>query len=244
MNSERQPWLASVQSLAEAQQLSKQLPDLLDMKDPATGALGALPVTTVRQIVNWLAGRCRSSATVGDLPMQVSVITGALLAMQQSGVDYLKVGLFDTPDLPQCLVELQHFLATFETPVIAVLFADQQYDKSVLTSVLDCGFSGVMLDTAEKNGRHLLDYKTPEALQHFVKTVTARQRLCGLAGALRVTDIPLLKPMAADYLGFRSALCPQQQRQQTISLSAVEQLVAQLAAPAELSPAQPVALAY
>ncbi|RLA00090.1 MAG: hypothetical protein DRQ42_06280, partial [Gammaproteobacteria bacterium] len=37
-------WLASVQSLEEAQTLLPVLPDILDMKNPAEGALGALKV--------------------------------------------------------------------------------------------------------------------------------------------------------------------------------------------------------
>lgn len=238
MKFEHQRWLASVQSLSEAKQLNDYLPDLLDMKNPAEGALGALPVTSVKQIVNWLAGRCQSSATIGDLPMQAARIQTALLEMQQSGVDYLKVGLFNEPALADCLRDLKTFLLQFNTPVIAVLFADQQYDKSVLTNVLDTGFSGIMLDTANKNGQHLLDHQSPEQLQFFVNSLKARQRLCGLAGALRAEDIAILKPLGADYLGFRSALCPQRERQQNLAISAVQQLVDKLAAPMPQAPAQ------
>ncbi|MEX1200095.1 MAG: (5-formylfuran-3-yl)methyl phosphate synthase [Methylophaga sp.] len=238
MKFEHQRWLASVQSLSEAKQLNDYLPDLLDMKNPADGALGALPVATVKQIVNWLAGRCQSSATIGDLPMQAARIQTALLEMQQSGVDYLKVGLFNEPALADCLQDLKTFLQQFNTPVIAVLFADQQYDKSVLTDVLDSGFSGVMLDTANKNGQHLLNHQTSEQLQIFVNSVKSWQRLCGLAGALRAEDIAILKPLGADYLGFRSALCPQRERQQNLAISAVQQLVDKLAAPVPQAPAQ------
>lgn len=231
MKSERQRWLASVKSLAEAQQLVDDLPDLLDMKNPATGALGALSVTNIRQIVDWLAGRCLSSATIGDLPMQAARIQHALLEMQQSGVDYLKVGLFNEPGLAVCLRAIKPFLHQFKTPVIAVLFADHHYEKSVLTNVLNCGFNGVMLDTATKDGRHLLEHQTPAELQVFVNAVKSNQRLCGLAGALRVEDISTLKSLGADYLGFRSALCPLRQRQQTLAMSAVQNIVQQLSDP-------------
>lgn len=244
MKPDHQSWLASVQSLAEAQALSANLPDLLDMKNPADGALGALPVNTVTEIVGWLAGRCRSSATIGDLPMQASLIQTALLEMQQSGVDYLKVGLFSETSLVACLHELSAVLPLVKTPVIAVLFVDQQYSKSVLTDVLNAGFSGVMLDTAHKNGRHLLDYQTPAQLQQFVTAVQSRQRLCGLAGALRIEDIAVLKPLGADYLGFRSALCPDRRRQQSLSVAAVQQVVGQLAAPVTAAPAQRYAAGY
>lgn len=238
MKFERQRWLASVQSLSEAKQLNDCLPDLVDMKNPADGALGALPVATVKQIVNWLAGRRQSSATIGDLPMQAAPIQTALIEMQQTGVDYLKVGLFNDAALVDCLRDLKTFLQSFNTPVIAVLFADQQYYKSVLTDILDAGFSGVMLDTANKNGQHLLDHQTPEQLKLFVNRVKSRQRLCGLAGALRADDIATLKPLGADYLGFRSALCPMGQRKQNLAISAVKLLVDKLAAPVPQAPAQ------
>jgi uncharacterized protein (UPF0264 family) len=87
-------WLASVQSLNEAQALTACLPDILDLKNPGSGALGALPHATVSAVVKWLAGRCLSSATVGDLPMQTETIADALKAMAETGVDYVKVGLF------------------------------------------------------------------------------------------------------------------------------------------------------
>lgn len=59
-------WLASVESLEEARLLVEQLPDILDMKNPSKGALGALNHQTVTEIVNWINKGCLCSATVGD----------------------------------------------------------------------------------------------------------------------------------------------------------------------------------
>mgnify|MGYP000916099753 FL=1 len=80
-------WLASVQSLEEAQSLNACLPDILDMKQPAKGALGALPVDMVEDIVKWVSGRCVTSATIGDLPMKFDVIEPAMLHMAGTGVE-------------------------------------------------------------------------------------------------------------------------------------------------------------
>lgn len=60
--------LASVNSLQEAQRVHACHVDIIDLKQPAQGALGALATETVREIVLNLKA-ARISATVGDLPM-------------------------------------------------------------------------------------------------------------------------------------------------------------------------------
>lgn len=210
-------WLASVQSLEEAQHLSKCLPDILDMKQPAYGALGALSLDEVESIVKWVAGRCLTSATVGDLPMEASLIQSAISEMAETDVDYVKVGLFGGAEQASCLQALMPFVKQLKTPVIAVLFADRQYETDVVTQVLNAGFSGLMVDTAEKNGRSLLDLWSVDKLTAFVNTVKNAERLCGLAGALRIEDIATLRALAPDYLGFRSALCPERKRNASLS---------------------------
>lgn len=215
-------WLASVQSLDEAQLLFNNLPDILDVKNPHQGALGALSVEQVSEIVSLVNTHCTTSATVGDLPMDADIVGKALWAMAASKVDYLKVGLFPGPSLQRCLVALENTLVTLPTPVIAVLFADKMPDIDCLTMIKEAGFSGVMVDTAEKNGKHLLDYWTEDQLIDFIRLAKEHELLCGLAGALRHEDILTLKPLQADYLGFRSALCQQQQRKNTLDITLVQ----------------------
>lgn len=209
-------WLASVQSLEEAKALQQTLPDILDLKDPASGALGALPFTTVQSVVRWVAGRCETSATVGDLVMQADIIAEAIKNMAATGVDYVKVGLFSDPMLEACLAGLHEELSELKTPVIAVLFADQTVDISLISQIRRAGFSGVMVDTASKNGQRLLDHWNTTELKAFISQAGQHQLLCGLAGALAIEDIETLEPLGADYLGFRSALC--EHRQRTLSL--------------------------
>jgi uncharacterized protein (UPF0264 family) len=205
-------WLASVQSLDEAKALTSCLPDILDLKNPATGALGALPLSTVSTVVDWLDGRCLSSATVGDLPMQAELIHQAVVAMAETGVDYVKVGLFADPQLTACLNDLAPLLRGMKTPVIAVLFADEAVGLDLLPVIQQAGFSGVMVDTATKTGQGVLSHWDEKRLCDFISQARQLKLLCGLAGSLRIEDIDSLEPLGADYLGFRSALCDQQQR--------------------------------
>jgi len=205
-------WLASVQSVEEAQILLPVLPDILDMKNPALGALGALSVDTVTKIVRLIERQCLTSATIGDLPMQSENIALAMMKMAKSGVDYIKIGLFPDENLTQCIRDLECAVKSLGVPVIAVLFADDMPDIDCIPLLKKTGFHGVMVDTAIKNGQGLLKHWDLVQLKSFVETVQKDKFLCGLAGALRIEDIALLKSLHADYLGFRSALCQQRQR--------------------------------
>jgi len=91
-------WLASVQSLKEAHILLPVLPDILDMKQPEKGALGALDIETISQIVDFIAGRCQTSATIGDLPMNADLISTAMMAVAASRAS----GRHDRADRHRC----------------------------------------------------------------------------------------------------------------------------------------------
>ena len=205
-------WLASIQSLEEAQVLSEVLPDILDIKNPSQGALGALSIEKVTEIVTFIAGRCPTSATIGDLPMQAKIINSAMIAMAESGVDYIKVGLFPEHGLLDCLSAIRVTIETLDVPVIAVLFADKWPEQEILPLLKATGFDGIMVDTAVKDGQHLLDHWDDLQLTAFVALARQQNLMCGLAGALRQKDIYILQQFGADYLGFRSALCQEQQR--------------------------------
>jgi len=211
-------WLASVQSLSEAKSLASCLPDILDMKNPSEGALGALNKAEVRQIVDWLDGRCLSSATIGDLPMEPKCIASAITNMAETGVDYVKVGLFADEKLASCLSQLTPMLISLKTPVIAVVFADQLAEADI-TLINQSGFAGIMVDTATKDGSRLTDHWTELKLTVFVEKAHRLDMLCGLAGALAIEDISLLRTFNADYLGFRSALCDGRQRNEQLQVS-------------------------
>ncbi|WP_438969641.1 (5-formylfuran-3-yl)methyl phosphate synthase [Methylophaga sp.] len=216
-------WLASVQSLTEAKNLASCLPDILDLKNPSEGALGALKIAEVEAIVEWLDGRCLSSATVGDIPMDARRLATAITNMAETGVNYVKVGLFADDNLQACLRDLEPTLNALKTPVIAVMFADQTIDAEI-ASIKQAGFSGVMVDTAFKNGQRLLDHWSDTQMSTFVETAHRLQMVCGLAGALAIDDIESLKGLNADYLGFRSALCTRRQRTHNLDLTLAKQI--------------------
>lgn len=222
-------WLASIKSLDEAKELETCLPDILDLKDPSAGALGALAIDDINAIVRWLDKRCLSSATVGDLVMKSNVISPVIFQWAETDLDYIKVGLFEDIELENCLVQLKATLYTAPKPVIAVIFADQSYPDDIVDLVKQAGFIGVMVDTAEKNGQSLSSHWSAIDIQRFVKSANDKGLICGLAGALRIEDIDSLALTGADYLGFRSALCPDRQRINHLDVSLAIKLEKRLA---------------
>lgn len=167
-------------------------------------------------IVEMIDGRCQTSATIGDLPMQPDLIKQAMINMAVSGIDYVKIGIFPDSNLTNCIEQLAPTVKQLSVPVIAVLFADHMPDIDCVPLLKSAGFKGVMIDTAFKNGQHLSDHWDQTKLTDFVDAAKQLNMLCGLAGALRLDDIEALKPIGADYLGFRSALCHQRHRTSTL----------------------------
>ncbi|WP_150048053.1 (5-formylfuran-3-yl)methyl phosphate synthase [Methylomonas rhizoryzae] len=212
--------LASVNSLDEALLVAPLGVDIIDLKQPAHGALGALPVAEVARIVTGLPAACVVSATVGDLPMEPAVLLPAVQAMAETGVDFIKIGFFPGGDWQACLTALSA-VTERRIALVAVLFADSQPDFGIIAQLRQAGFRGVMLDTADKRHGSLTEAMDFAALQKFTEIARNYHLLTGLAGSLKVSDISNLLPLQADYLGFRGALCLSDCRTESVDASKV-----------------------
>ena len=198
--------LASVRSLDEALIALDGSADLIDLKEPSRGALGALDHAAVRVCVQAIGGRRPVSATIGDIPsMDPLLMTNAVERMAATGVDFIKIGFFVHSRAVECANALSQ--AAGRTRLIAVVFADESYDVALADELARNGFAGAMLDTARKTGKGLRDWRSASELEEFVARGHARGLLTGLAGSLRREDIAPLLAVGADYLGFRGALC-------------------------------------
>ncbi|MDF9391906.1 MULTISPECIES: (5-formylfuran-3-yl)methyl phosphate synthase [Methylococcus] len=198
--------LASVRNLAEARIAREAGVDIVDLKAPERGSLGALPAEEVGLIVAEMHGTVPVSATIGDLPLDPDPICRAVLAMAAAGVDYVKIGMFRGGDWGSTLATLAH-LAGRGTRLIAVLFADDLPDFDWIVRLKRAGFAGAMLDTRDKASGPLTSLLDRPTLEQFVGETREQGLLCGLAGSLRKEDIPELLSLKPDYLGFRGALC-------------------------------------
>ncbi|KNZ33074.1 MAG: hypothetical protein AD742_08785 [Methylibium sp. NZG] len=199
--------LVSVRSIDEGLLAADGGADFIDLKEPSAGALGGLPVETIRAIVEALRARgCALpiSATIGDLGMNDG---GAVLArvaeVGACGVDYVKVGI----PRERGAADVLDALARATHAVVPVFIADRGLDPLLLKQACGLGFAAVMADTADKLAGTLFDAVPLADLSHFVASVRNARALVGLAGALRMPHLPALIALAPDFAGFRTAVC-------------------------------------
>lgn len=213
-------FLVSVTSVEEASIAIECGADIIDLKDPQQGALGALPLDIVQRVVAFVDGlgndgKKTISATVGDLPMIPNLLFDRVLALSKTEVDIIKIGFFqddvDFSHYQACLDALKP-LADAGVVLIAVLFAELSYPEWLMQSISRAGFYGVMFDTIVKNGKTFLDYFSIEEVKNIAKKAQAEELLFGLAGSLNLKHIPMIKMIAPDYAGFRGGLCVNQHR--------------------------------
>jgi dihydroneopterin aldolase len=102
------------------------------------------------------------------------------------------------------------------------MFADHGFDPALVPVMASSGFAGAMVDTAHKSGGRLLDHMSVAALGGFVDACRRNGVMAGLAGSLEAPDVPRLLVLEPDVLGFRGALCRDQDRTGRIDPTAVE----------------------
>jgi (5-formylfuran-3-yl)methyl phosphate synthase len=193
--------LVSVRSVDEALLAARGGADFIDLKEPRQGALGALPLATIRDCVAALRPfDLPISATIGD---RSDDIAAAVHRLADCGVDLVKVGI----EADAASRGVLTMLAGCGRPVVPVLIADRGLDPALVEFAAGLGFAGLMVDTADKGAGSLFDRVPMPALQHFIDSARATSLLCGLAGALRLEDLPCLLALGPDFAGFRSAVC-------------------------------------
>ena len=213
--------LASVRNLDEAKRVYNGGANIIDLKEPNDGALGAVSLSQILQIVDDLWEKCEISATIGDLPADYSKINEKVIQTAETGVDYVKVGMFSERHIETCLPNLIH-CSNKGIAVIAVFFADMDFDIDFVIQIAkDARLKGVMLDTARKGSGNLLSYMNIMQLEYFVNRAKQNNLLTGLAGSLTIEDIPILLKANPDYIGFRTALCGSQIRNGSLDKQAI-----------------------
>ncbi len=202
--------LVSVRDLPEALLAARAGVGFIDLKEPSQGALGGLPPSKIAAIVAQLrriAPHTPVTATIGDWPAAaLEVVTRQVERVAAAGPDHVKVGLEPGEDgrrLARRLVDLHRA----GLPVVPVLLADHGVDEAQLQILLAVQLPAVMLDTAHKHSGSLLQLLGDDLLGPLLQRIRTSGALAGLAGALRLEDLPRLRALAPDFAGFRSAVC-------------------------------------
>lgn len=221
-------FLASVRDQAEAETAIGGGADIIDLKDPGEGALGALAPDAIARCNRCIAGRKPVSATIGDLSLTGETARHAIRAAAALGVDYVKAGVFPGDDAESALGLLGREAA--HVRLILVLFADAPPDFDAIGLAAKAGAAGIMFDTLGKGSGALPGYIPPDKLAAQVAAAKALGLIVGLAGSLRARHVPSLLALEPHLLGFRGALCQDGDRAKPLDpqrLSAIRALIPQ-----------------
>jgi (5-formylfuran-3-yl)methyl phosphate synthase len=238
--------MISVLSAEEAKEAAEAGANILDVKNPAEGSLGAQFPGVIKQVKNGSGGLVKVSAAIGDMPNLPGTASLAALGAAVCGADYVKIGLFgpytETESI-YLLREVRQALCDYPTvAIIAAGYADAERAGTLNPLWLpdiaaSAGINGCMLDTAIKDGHNLFDFITPEVLRTLGKEAHANGLLFGLAGALREQDLLIICDLGADVAGVRTAVCRDRQRSSPLDAEKVRRLCEIIAQPkAEVLP--------
>jgi uncharacterized protein (UPF0264 family) len=208
--------LVSVVDDAEAQLAVAGGVDVVDVKNPAEGSLGAPAPGVIARVRSVLPTELPLSAAIGDLPCLPGTAALAALGAARSGAAYAKIGLWGSSTTEEAVAVLRAAQDAVEgdASVIAVTYADGARVPSrplppseLITAARRAGVSGCLLDTAIKDGRGLLSWLRADALAELVAEAHGAGLEMALAGELRAEDLPAVRAAGADIAGVRSAAC-------------------------------------
>jgi uncharacterized protein (UPF0264 family) len=223
--------LVSVRSLAEAEIALASGAALIDVKDPARGALGRADNQVLRDVVRCVAGRAPVSAALGEL----RDLTADLRI--PSGVAFIKLGLagcagedwrgrlsglldngFGPGRTPQLVIAAYADWQEAQAPPLAEVSA---FARSRRGNVL-------LIDTFVKGTgmarRTLIDWLPPDDAAKLCQSCRAARVRVALAGSLGAAEIACLRPANPDWFAVRGAACADRRREATISRAKLARL--------------------
>jgi (5-formylfuran-3-yl)methyl phosphate synthase len=224
--------MISVVSEEEAREALRGGAEILDVKNPAEGSLGAQTPGVIRRIKKISPAAIEVSAAIGDMPNLPGTAALAALGAAVCGADYVKVGLHGVRterEAVTLLRKLRESVRGFHTRVIAGGYADfaraGTLDPYCLPrAAASAGIAGCLLDTALKDGHSLFDFLERPALRAMAEQAHAAGLIFGLAGALREQDLPTALGLGADVVGLRTAACEDDQRGGPLQAARVQRL--------------------
>jgi uncharacterized protein (UPF0264 family) len=223
--------LVSVVDAAEARVAAAAGADVIDVKDPGQGALGAAAPDVVRAVRAATPARLPVSAALGDGPFTAEAAARAAAAAAGSGAAFVKLGLRDTTaGTAAAVLRAAREALPAGARLVAAGFADFRRAGAPAPADLPAiaaaaGAHGCLLDTAVKDGRGLFAWLGERELEAFVAACRAAGLLSALAGALRLEDLGSLRAIAPDLAGVRGAACAGDRVRGRIDAARVEALV-------------------
>jgi uncharacterized protein (UPF0264 family) len=205
--------LVSVVSAQEARCALAGGADIVDVKDPAQGPLGAPSPRVLSEVVAEVGAAAPVSVALGDLPNLPHTAALAARGAAMIGAAYVKVGLRGVRRLDEAVALMRAVADAVQpqTAVIAAAYADADVlDPPALAAgwlpdVVDrSGIAGALVDTFVKDGRGLYSWLSEAELADLIARTRSAGGIFGVAGQLTLGE---LRRVEADVVGVRSAVC-------------------------------------
>ena len=191
--------------------------DIVDVKNPSEGALGAGFPWVIRRIRDIVPQRLEVSCTLGDLTNLPGSAALAALGAASTGVDYVKASLYGVKTHAEAVYFMKSVVRAVRmggsnVKVVVAGFADAArigcVDPTLVPSITHkAGAQVAMLDTAVKDGEGLFTFLGTDALRNFVGATHGFGLQAALAGSLKKEDLPVLCGLGVDIIGVRGAAC-------------------------------------
>ena len=208
--------LISIRSLEEVLPAVRGGADIIDLKNPDEGSLGAAFPWIISEIRNYNRNM-KLSVAVGDMPNLPGTASLSALGAAYCGADIIKVGLLGPKSKKEGIFLLTQVVKAVKNynPSILVVgagYADSNsfngIDPMIIPLICRSADADIaMLDTLSKEGKTLLDFLNLTELELFVNETHKLGLSCALAGSLKVEYIKRIYELGTDVIGFRGAAC-------------------------------------
>ena len=210
--------------------------DIIDVKNPQEGALGANFPWVIKRIREITPKNVKVSCTLGEVPNLPGSVSLAALGAASLGIDYIKVGLYGFKTSKEAVFLLQNVNKAAKEcnpkiKVVAVGYADAErmgaLDPLLIPEIASLAQVDLaMIDTAVKDGKNLFHFLSLKQLEKFVDAAHKLGLEAALAGSLRKQDLPMVYGLGADVAGLRGAACTNSDRDNgQITRKLVQELV-------------------
>ncbi len=196
--------------------------DIIDVKNPKEGALGANFPWVIKRIREVTPENVEVSCTLGEVPNLPGAVSLAALGAATTGVNYIKAGLCGLKTLEEAVYLMQNVVKAAKEfnssiKVVATGYADAERAGAVKPLLVPeiahkAQADIAMLDTAIKDGKSLFTFLTMTQLKSFVDTAHNYGLKAALAGSLKKEEVPTVHALGADVAGLRGAACTSSDR--------------------------------
>ncbi|MEL4306352.1 (5-formylfuran-3-yl)methyl phosphate synthase [Methanococcoides sp. LMO-2] len=209
--------------------------DVIDIKNPKEGSLGANFPWVIRDVKEAIEGKKPISAALGDFNFKPGTAALAAYGAASAGATYVKVGLYDVKTEEQAfemMTGIAESVKGMNVKVVACGYSDYERIDSIDPKLLPAigekaGVDLVMVDTGVKDGRSTFEFMNEDDLIEFVNDAHSRGLETAIAGTIKFDDIPALKRIQPTIIGVRGIVCGGD-RSTTIRQELVEKLKSEI----------------